>query len=115
MDCGQWICRFYSSLEVYVVTPFGLTGPYELLHGGVQGDSMGVGSFTLVGIFRSRANKTMVVFALRPETGGPGAPAPADYCFYHPAFPDLPICELASATTGDCSPGRTQAQRTCLT
>ena len=95
VDCGQWIRRFYGSLEVYVVTPFGLTGPYELLHGGVQGDSMGVGSFTLVGIFRSRANKSMVVFSLRPETGGRGGPSPADYCFYHPAFPDLPVFEFS--------------------
>ena len=62
VDCGQWIRRLYSSSEVYVVTPFGVTCPYELLHGGVQGDSMGVGSFTLVGIFRSRVNRTMVAF-----------------------------------------------------
>ena len=80
VDCGQWIRRFYGSIEVYVVTPFGLTGPYELLHGSVQEDNMGVGSFTLVGIFRSRANRTLVVYSLRPETGGPGGPDSVDHC-----------------------------------
>ena len=52
---------------------------------------MGVGSFTLVGIFRSRANRTLVVYALRPEFGGSGGPDPVDYCFFHPAFPQLPV------------------------
>ena len=95
VECGQWIRCFYGSLEVYVVTPFGLTGPYEVLLSGMQGDSMGVGSFTLVGIFRSRANRTMVVYSLRPETSGQGGPAPADYCYFHPAFPDLPVFEFS--------------------
>ena len=29
-----WNRDFYAGLEVYVQTPFGLVGPYKLLHGG---------------------------------------------------------------------------------
>ena len=66
VDCGTWLARFYASLDVYVVTPFGLVGPYALLRGGAQGDSMGVGSYTLMGVFRTRANCTLAVFGLHP-------------------------------------------------
>ena len=69
VDCGEWLARFYASLDVYVVTSFGLVGHYALLHGGAQGDSMGVGPYTLMGVFRTRANRTLAVFGLHPPTG----------------------------------------------
>ena len=103
-----------------MVTPFGLAGPYELLHGGVQGDSMGVGSFTLVGIFRSRAHRTMVVYSLKPETGGQGGPDPAEYCYFHPAFPDylkvilrVPLAWGASECPTSCRASGSVESRSC--
>ena len=81
VDCGQWMCHFDASLEVFVVTPFGLTGSYELLHGVVQGDGMGVGSFTLVGVFRSRG--------VRPRAGDrrTGRPSPSRLLLLPPGLP----------------------------
>ena len=34
---GAWLCQFYDALAVRTVTPFGLTEPYAMPHGGGKG------------------------------------------------------------------------------
>lgn len=41
----DWAESFFGKVQVSVVSPWGLVGPYPLGHGGAQGDSMGVGCF----------------------------------------------------------------------
>ena len=66
-----WYQSFHDRLAVYVQTPFGLVGPYRIIHRGAQADSMGVGGFKELSSIRSRANAAMVSRALRPESGLP--------------------------------------------
>ena len=47
---GEYLEAFYAQLKVYVVTPYGLAGPYRLQHGGAQGDSGGVAAYTLCAV-----------------------------------------------------------------
>ena len=113
---------FYDRLAVYVQTPFGLVGPYRMLHGGAQGDSMGVGGFKELGPIRSRANAAMVPRALRPESGLPGGPDPVEWCPAHPAEPSEYVPEVsfsddrrifAYSDEGICHALRV-SQKTCL-
>ena len=92
-----WYQSFYGRLSIYVQSPYGLVGPYRMLHGGAQGDSMGVGGFKELGSVRSRANAAIVANALRPETGGPGGPDPADWCPVHPACAAEYVPEVSSS------------------
>ena len=94
VDCGAWVCDLYRALRIYVVTPFGLAGPYSMKHGGAQGDSMGVGAFTLMGVLRTRANRSIVLRALRTDTGQSGGPDPHTYCFEHPGLPGVLVPEV---------------------
>ena len=52
---GDWVRRFFDTLQIYVSTPFGLTDPYTMKQGAVQGDSMGVLQYLLVRLVRSKA------------------------------------------------------------
>ena len=52
----EWAENFFGSLSVYVVSPFGLAGPYPVGHGGAQGDSMGPGLFGAAGVMRTKFN-----------------------------------------------------------
>ena len=52
----EWAEKFFGSLSVYVVLPFGLAGPYLVGHGGAQGDSMGLGLFGVAEVMRTRFN-----------------------------------------------------------
>ena len=63
---GRWVDWFFSSTLVTLQTPFGLSPPYYLLQGGIQGDSMGVGGYLIPRVLRS--------WALRDEVSGPPHP-----------------------------------------
>ena len=67
-----WHKSFYGKLRIYLQLPYGLVGPYRMLHGGAQGDSMGVGGFKELGSVGLTPNAAIVGNALHPETGGPG-------------------------------------------
>ena len=117
-----WYHSFDDRLAVYVHTPLGLVGPYRMLHGGAQGDGMGVGGFRELGSIRSRANATMVSRALRPESGLPGGLDPEEWCPTHPAEPNKYVPEVSSSDDrrffaysdeGICHALRVN-QRTCL-
>ena len=60
LDVGEWIDWFFSSLQIYVQTPYGLTDPYTPRQGGTQGDSMGVGCYMPVRVMRYKALKSMI-------------------------------------------------------
>ena len=117
-----WYQSYYDRLAVYIQTPFGPVGPYRMLHGGAQGDSMGVGGFKELGSVRSRANAAMVSRALRPESGLPGGPDPKEWCPTHPAEPNEYVPEVSSnddlrifayTDEGICHAMRV-SQKTCL-
>ena len=55
LDCGEWIDWFFTSLRIYLQTPFGLAEGYRFLQGGTQVDSMGVGAYMVLRAVRSRA------------------------------------------------------------
>ena len=71
-----WYGDFYAHLNVFVQSLFGLVGPYKLLHGGAQGDSMGVGRFKELNNVRTRVNAMIVSEGLCPESGRRGALGP---------------------------------------
>ena len=50
----EWAEKFFNSFEIYVVSPFGLAGPYTMRHGGSQGDSMGVGLYAATTCARTK-------------------------------------------------------------
>ena len=77
----------YNGLSVYAQTPFSLVGPYHMLHGGAQGDNMGVWGLKELGSVYSRANAAMMSRALRPESGLPRGPT-RRWCPTHPAEPN---------------------------
>ena len=65
---------------------------------------MGVGSFTLVGIFRSRANRTLVVYSLRPESGDLEVLTPPTTATSSRPSLSCPYSSSGSVTTGGCFP-----------
>lgn len=81
---GDWLHRFYDSLMVYVMTPFGPTDAYPLLHGGAQGDSMGVGTHEAVGIRRTEFHLGVLRGGLSPEDLAGGGPSLANTCLFAP-------------------------------
>ena len=73
---GDWVKGFFDTLQIFVSTPFGLTDPYTMKQGGVQGDSLGVLQYLLVRLARSKA--------LRHRVGGP----------LHPCLPHVWVPEV---------------------
>ena len=69
---------------MFVVSPWGLAGPYTVTHGGAQGDSMGVGTYSAAGVIRTRFNRGVISAGLSPSTLGPSHPPSAAL------FPSLP-------------------------
>ena len=90
-----WYQFFSGKLRIFVQSPYGLVGPYRMLHGGARGDSMGVGGFK--GSVCSRANAAIVANTLTPETGGLGGPDPAKWCPVHPACAAEYVPEFSSS------------------
>ena len=85
LNVSDWITRFYGQFKVMINTPYGLAGPYAIKHGGAQGDSMGVGGFTITGIARTRIHHGTLSEGWDPTTLNPSAnpyrafpPNPAD-------------------------------------
>jgi hypothetical protein len=74
LHCGDAIDWFYSSFDVHVQTPHGLTEPYTMTQGGAQGDSMGVGTYMIFRVLRARALRTAVSGPLHPCLPGVEVP-----------------------------------------
>ena len=64
-----WASRFYNAMKVYVVTPYGLTALYRLLHGGDQGDSGRVGTYLAVGVVGAATPATSALYHRAPNEG----------------------------------------------
>lgn len=79
-ELGEWMQQFYGALQVHVITPFGLTPPYRIAHGGGQGDSGGVGTYLAISIQRTRFNNGTLLHTLQPRDLAPGAPSPEAIC-----------------------------------
>ena len=92
---------FYAHPNVFVQSPFGLVGPYKLLHGGPQGDTMGLGGFKkLINVWTNAVNVVIVSEGLRPESGRPGGLGPKTWCPSHPAMHAEQVPHVSS--TVDC-------------
>jgi hypothetical protein len=76
-------------------TPFGLTQPYKVRHGGAQGDSGGVGYFELMGIRRTEFHRGVLLSAAFPSDLTPGAPNASSICFHAPFDSTLLIPEIS--------------------
>jgi hypothetical protein len=83
-ELAPWLQQFYGAMDVYVVTPHGLAGPYHLQHGGAQGDSMGVGWYLYVGMRRTEYHRGVLTARLHPSAERGGGPPPGDICFCAP-------------------------------
>ena len=91
---GEWLRQFYDALEVYVMTPFGMTDAYRMRHGGAQGDSMGVGTHGAVGIRRTEFHLGVLRQGYFPEDLSSGAPAMSSICLYAPYDSSIPVPEV---------------------
>jgi hypothetical protein len=81
---AAWLQQFYGALPAYVVTPHGLSGPYQLHHGGAQGDSMGVGWYLFVAMRRTEFHLGLLRSELQPADLVPGGPSSKAVCFTSP-------------------------------
>ena len=92
---AAWLQQFYGALQVFLVTPFGLAGPYQLQHGGAQGDSMGVGWYLFVGKRRTEFHRGILAARVHPADLSSGGPPPHTLCFSAPSDNSLLIPELS--------------------
>ena len=91
---GAWLQQFYGPLRIRSCTPYGLTEPFPMVHGGGQGDSGGVGAYLAVGIQRTLCHRGLHLQGLDPRC--PALPAP-EQCSAHlhaPHDPSRPVLEL---------------------
>ena len=65
---AAWAVKHYGSLGIRVSTPHGVSDEFPMLHGGAQGDSGGVGLFTLVAALRTRAHREIWRRRIDPVT-----------------------------------------------
>ena len=84
---SPWLQRFYDALDVCVASPYVLTGPYKLSHGGAHGDSQRVGYFSKVSEKQTEYIRHAVCEGLYPENRRPGAPDLASYVPWQRAAP----------------------------
>ena len=93
-------------LDVSVASPYGLAGPYKVSHGGVQGDSQGVGYFSKISEKRTEYLRHAVREGLYLEDRRLGAPEPTSYVPRQPAAPHGFLPEVAtSPSRGGAWPG----------
>ena len=76
--------RFFNSFGIYVVPPYGLTGPYTMRHGGSQGDSMGVGLYSTTTCARTKFHQGILLQHKNPADLSPRA---AQYMYKSLAAP----------------------------
>ena len=69
----EWAERFFNSFEIYVVSPFGLAGPYTMRHGGSQGDSMGVGLYATITCAHTKFHQGVLLQHKNPADHSPRA------------------------------------------
>ena len=87
LEVERWASHTYDSMQLCVVSPFGLVGPYKLRHGGPQGSNMGVGLFNNMGLVRTWFNDALWRNNLQPKSLRPG---PYDSQALSPALPWKP-------------------------
>ena len=91
---APWLQQFYDAFSVYVVTPHGLTPPYQLLHGAGQGDSGGVGCYLAVGVQRTWFHRGTLMLGAHPRDLRPGPPPAHHLCFTAPHENTLIVPEV---------------------
>ena len=69
----EWAENFFNSFEIYVVSPLGLVGPYNICHGGSQGDSMGVGLYATTTCARTKFHQGVLLQHKNPTDLTPRA------------------------------------------
>ena len=97
---GRWAQHYYGALSIRTATPYSLTDPYPMAHGGGQGDSGGVGLYLAVGIQRTRCHRGLLLGNRDPREPARHLPLPAPRYPAAPYDPTRPVLEVA-ATTGD--------------
>ena len=90
---GDWLQHFYDAFRVHAITPYGPTGSYRMLHGGAQGDSMGVGMHAAVGVRRTQFHLGVLQGGLDPADLTGGAALLPTICFCSPHNPNMYIPE----------------------
>ena len=93
--CNQfatWAKEHYRRFHIRVDTPYGVSDPFPMLHGGAQGDSGGVGLFTLTSMVRTLAHRQIWGRQLDPRILTPLS-NPPQLC-RQPAAPADHLCEV---------------------
>ena len=91
---GAWLQQFYGSLQIRSSTPYGLTEPFPMIHGGGQGDSGGVGAYLAVGIQRTLCHRGLHLHGLDPRCPTRPTPEPCPAHLRAPHDPSRPVLEL---------------------
>jgi hypothetical protein len=98
---GSWLQRFYGPLRIRTVTPYGLTEPFPMAHGGGQGDSGGVGAYLAVSIQRTQCHRGVALRSLDPRNPSHlandprNAAEPTDTFLFAPYDPARAVLEVA--------------------
>ena len=89
---AAWALAHYRRFRIRVATHFGVSAPFPMMHGGAQGDSGGVGLFTLISAVRTWAHQFIWGNRLDPQHLST-LPEPPQLC-HHPADASVPLCEI---------------------
>ena len=96
---GDWLCQFYKDFAIHVVTPHGLTNPYQLQSGGGQGDSGGVGGYLCIRRLRHAFLMGLLQQGCRPRDLDHCARHSCDTCFTPPGH-TAPLPEIGFSDDG---------------
>ena len=89
---AEWARDHYQRFNIRVTTPYGVSESFPMLHGGAQGDSGGVGLYTLISTVRTLAHRRIWDRQLDPQQLTPLADPP-QLC-HQPAAPAAHLCEM---------------------
>ena len=94
LQVERWAEQFFGSFRIYVVSPFGLTEPYCMRHGGSQGDSMGVGLYATTTCARTRFHNGVLSQQRNPSDLSSRAPEHAFKCLPAPWNSSIKVLEI---------------------
>ena len=83
-----------SCLRALPSTPYGLTSEYIIHHGGAQGDSMGVGTYSLIGIHCTKFHQGIIPLGGHGDDLRLHGRDPLKICFTSPFDDSLIIPEV---------------------
>ena len=69
----RWTRSAFENMSVFVVSPLGSPGPFQMRHGGPQGSSKGMGIFNNMGIVRTWYNSAVWSHGMQSEWLSPGS------------------------------------------